>query len=69
MPSLVHLGLDLSSASTDNHYAVDGEESIGLPPGAPDLQVDGLELLEESSFNVPETNVSMYSNNSEQSSN
>ena len=69
MPSLVHLGSDSSSASTDNHYVADNKESIGLPPGATEFHVEGLELLEESSFNGPETNVSMYSNNSEQSSN
>ena len=69
MPSLVHPGSDSSSTSTDNHYAADSKESIGLPPGAPDLHVDSLELLEESSLNGPETDVSMYSNDSEQSSN
>ena len=70
MPSLMGPGSDVSNASTESYYTADNKDSRENPLGAPRFHVEGLEVLDDSDSdsNGPETDVSMYSNDSEQSS-
>ena len=66
--SLMGPGSEVSSSITESYYTADDKDSGVNPLGALGFHVEGLEVLDDSDSDGPETDVSMYSNDSEKSS-